>query len=115
MIAPYFPGASLTEVLAGIRSLRRFNVLLTLPGHLGYRRVDRILQRLPSYDFIHGHLINLEPDPLCNESSQVLVRRYEDAVADACLLIRGLLPALRGKKQWSALMDYDFESVRAEP
>ena len=115
VIAPYFPGASLTEVLAGIRSLRRFNVLLTLPGHLGYRRVDRILQRLPSYDFIHGHLINLEPDPLCDESSQVLVRRYEDAVADACLLIRGLLPALRGKKQWSALMDYDFESVRTKP
>ena len=89
VIAPYFP---------------------TLPGHIGYRRVDRILQRLPSYDFIHGHMINLDPDPLCEQSNRDLRRMYESAISDAVLLIRRFLPAVHGKKPWPALMDHDFES-----
>ena len=35
------------------------------------------------------------------------------AVSDAAHLIREFLPALRGKKEWSPLMDYDFESIPA--
>ena len=99
------------EILRGIRSLWEFNLLLTLPGHLGYRRVDRLLQKLPSYSFIHGHMINLDPNPLCDRSNQDLRQKYEDAIRDAALLIREFLPAVRGQKEWSSLMDYDFESV----
>lgn len=113
VIAPYFPGAAAKEVLSGIRSLYGFNILLTLPGHLGYRRVDRILQRLPSYGFIHGHMINLDPNPLCARSNSDLRQKYEDAISDACLLIRGFAPAVKGKKEWPALMDFDFESIPA--
>lgn len=109
VISPYFPGACTKEILAGMRSFWRFNWLLTLPGRLGYRRVDRLLRRLPSYGFIHGHMINLDPDPLCEQSSRELRQRYEDAVGEACLLIRSLLPAVRGRKQWPPLMDFDFE------
>ena len=112
VIAPYFPGASEKEVLAGIRSLAGFNLLLTIPGRIGYRMVDRVLQRLPSYDFIHGHMINLDPDPLCDQSNPDLRKRYADAVADACFLIRRFLPALRGRKEWPSLLDYDFESEK---
>ena len=110
VISAYFPGASEKEILKGIRSLWGFNLLLTLPGHLGYRRVDRLLQKLPSYNFIHGHMINLDPNPLCDQSNSDLRKRYEGAVRDAVILIRGFLPAVRGKKEWSPLMDLDFES-----
>lgn len=113
VIAPYFPGASETEILEGIRSLAGFNLLLTLPGLIGYRLVDRVLRLLPSYDFIHGHMINLDPDPLCEESNVELRKRYEDAITDACFLIRRFLPALRGKKEWPAMLDYDFESEKS--
>ena len=85
-------------------------ILLTLPGHIGYRQVDRILQRLPSYDFIHGHMINIDPDPLCGQSNLDLRRMYESAITDVVLLIRRFLPAVHGKKPWPALMDHDFES-----
>ena len=34
------------------------------------------------------------------------------AIGDACLLIRCFLPALRGKKRWPALVDYDFEGIK---
>ena len=111
VIARYFPGATDKEIHEGVRSLSLFNILLTLPGHIGYRQVDRILQRLPSYSFIHGHMINLDPDPLCEQSNTDLRQKYEDAVSDAVLLIRGFIPALRGRKEWSSLMDYDFESI----
>ena len=110
VIAPYFPGAAKKEIHKGIRSLHDFNVLLTLPGRIGYRQVDWILQHLPSYDFIHGHMINLDPDPLCEQSNRDLRRMYESAIADAVLLIRRFLPAIHGKKPWPALMEHDFES-----
>ena len=42
---------------------------------------------------------------------QDLREKYENAVSDACLMIRSYLPSLRGKRQWPALMDYDFESI----
>lgn len=110
VISAYFPGASEKEILRGIRSLWEFNLLLTLPGHLGYRRVDRLLQKLPSYSFIHGHMINLDPNPLCDRSNSDLRQKYEGAVSDAVLLIRSFLPAVRGKKKWPTQMDNDFES-----
>ena len=110
VIAPYFPGAVKKEILQGIRSLHDFNVLLTLPGRIGYRLVDRILQRLPSYDFIHGHMINLDSNPLCDQSNLDLRRKYDSAIADAVLLIRRFLPAVHGKKPWPAIMEHDFES-----
>ena len=110
VVSAYFPGASEQEVLKGIRSLWEFNLLLTLPGHLGYRRVDRLLQKLPSYRFIHGHMINLDPNPLCSQSNSDLRQKYQDAIRDAALLIRRFLPAVRSKKKWPSLMDYDFES-----
>lgn len=113
VISAYFPGASEKVILEGIFSLWGFNLLLTLPGHLGYRRVDRLLQKLPAYNLIHGHMVNLDPNPLCARSSSDLRRKYEDAVSDAAHLIREFLPALRGKKEWSPLMDYDFESIPA--
>ena len=113
VISPYFPGASQKEVLSGIRSLRKFNILLTIPGRVGYRQVDRMLQRLSSYEFIHGHMINLDPNPLCEQSNRDLRKRYEDAVRDACLFIRSFLPAVRGQKQWPLLMDHNFESEQA--
>ena len=99
-------------VFRGIQSLNRFNLLLTLPGRLGYQWVDRILQRLPSYEFIHGHMINLEPDPLCAQSNSDLRKIYENAIEDACLFIRNFVPAVRGRKEWSPLMDDNFESKR---
>ena len=55
-------------------------------------------------------MINLDPNPLCSQSNSDLRKRYEDAVRDAVILIRGFLPAVRGKKEWSPLMDLDFES-----
>ena len=110
VIAPYFPGAVKKEIYKGIRSLRGFNFLLTLPGRISYRHVDRLLQRLPSYDFIHSHMINLDPNPLCEQSNRDLRRMYESAISDAVLLIRRFLPAVHGKKPWPALMDHDFES-----
>ena len=111
VISPFFPGASTKEILSGIRSLRLFNVLLTLPGHIGYRQVDRLLKHLPSYDFIHGHMINLDPNPLCEQSNRNLRKMYEKAIADACLLIRCFLPVLRGKKSWPSIIDFDFEGI----
>ena len=113
VISLYFPGASQKEIHEGVRSLWGFNLLLTLPGHLGYRMVDRVLQRLSAYDFIHGHMINLDPDPLCEQSNRDLRERYENAISDACLLIRSYLPSLRGKRQWPAVMDYDVESIHS--
>ena len=112
VIAPYFPGVEQKAVFRGIQSLNRFNLLLTLPGRLGYQWVDRILQRLPSYEFIHGHMINLEPDPLCAQSNLDLRKIYENAIEDACLFIRNFVPAVRGRKEWSPLMDDNFESKR---
>ena len=111
VISSYFPGASTKEIFSSIRSLRLFNALLTLPGHIGYRRVDRLLRHLSSYDFIHGHMINLDPNPLCEQSNRDLREMYEEAIGDACLLIRCFLPVLRGKKRWPAFMDYDYEGV----
>lgn len=113
VISAYFPGASQKVILEGIFSLWGSNLLLTLPGHLGYRWVDRVLQRLPAYSLIHGHMIDLDPNPLCERSNSVLRGKYEDAVSDAAHLIREFLPALRGQKEWSSLMDYDFESTPA--
>ena len=110
LIAPYFPGASQEKVLSGIRGLWFFNVLLTIPGRVGYRQVDRLLTHLPKYDKIHGHMINLDPNPLCEQSNEDLRRRYEGAVRDACLLIRSFLPAVRGRREWPGIMDDDFES-----
>lgn len=115
VISPYFPGASEKEIHAGVKSLHDFNLLLTLPGRIGYRQVDWVLKHLSSYNFIHGHMINLDPNPLCDQSNPDLRRRYEDAIGDACLLIRGFMPAVRGKKPWPALLNYDFESIKAEP
>ena len=112
VISPYFPGAAGKELLSGIRSLWWFNDLLTLPGKLGYRRIDSLLRRLPSYEFIHGHMINLDPNPLCNESNGVLRERYEGAIKDACVLVKSFLPALRGRRQWPVIMDYNFESEK---
>lgn len=110
VIAPYFPGASLREVLSGIRGLSLFNTLLTIPGRVGYRQVDRLLAHLPGYGLIRGHMINLDPNPLCEQSNEDLRGRYEGAVKDACLLIRSFLPAVRGHREWPDIMDDDFES-----
>lgn len=110
VISPYFPGVSQNEIYQAVQSFWFFNLLLALPGRIGYRQVDRVLQRLPSYPFIHGHMINLDPNPLCEESNRDLRQMYESAIADACLLIRRFLPAIRGKRAFLELMDYDFES-----
>ena len=115
VISPYFSGAARNETFSGIKGLSLFNILLTLPGRLGYRWVDGVLRRLPSYDFIHGHMINLDPNPLCEQSNADLRKRYEGAISDACLLIRSFLPAVRGKKPWPDLMDSDFESCDHSP
>ena len=55
-------------------------------------------------------MINLDSNPLCDQSNSDLRKRYEGAVRDAVILIRGFLPAVRGKKEWSPLMNLDFES-----
>lgn len=110
VISPYFPGISQSEIFRAVQSLWGFNLLLALPGRIGYRQVDRILQRLPSYPFIHGHMINLDPNPLCKESNRDLREMYAHAIGEACLLIRCFLPAIRGKRPFPSLMDHDFES-----
>jgi hypothetical protein len=57
-------------------------------------------------------MINLDPNPLCNESNGVLRKRYEGAIKDACVLVKSFLPALRGRRQWPVIMDYNFESEK---
>ena len=115
VIAPYFPGVTKKEINEGILSLWGFNVLLALPGRISYRKVDRVLRHLPSYDFIHGHMINLDPNPLCEQSNRDLRQMYESAIKDACHLIRAFLPSVRGKRQWPSLLDFDFESIPRMP
>ena len=55
-------------------------------------------------------MINLDPNPLCDQSNLDLRRKYDSAIADAVLLIRRFLPAVHGKKPWPAIMEHDFES-----
>ena len=63
---------------------------------------------------IHGHMINIDPNPMCAQSNIDLRQRYKDAIDDACLLLRVFLPALKKQKPWPSLMDYDFLSIPAE-
>ena len=74
-----------------------------------------LLRRLPAYPLIHGHMINLDPNPLCGESNRVLRRLYEEAIPDACLFIRDFLPAMRGERPWPAGMQEDFEGLSHIP
>ena len=110
-VSPYFPGTSEEEILAGIRSFVTFNRLLALPGRIAYRPIDALLRHLPAYPLIHGHMINLDPKPLCEESNADLRRLYEEAVPDACLFIRSFLPAVRGEIPWPAEMQDNFEGL----
>ena len=114
VISPYFKGATTGEIHSGVRSLWGFNLLLSMPGRIGYRQVDNFLKHFPAYPLIHGHMINMDPNPLCVQSNIDLRHRYKDAIEDACLLLRVFLPALRKQKPWPSLMDYDFLSMPAE-
>ena len=114
VISPYIKGATTKEIYSGIRSLWGFNLLLTMPGRIGYRQVDSLLKHLPAYPMIHGHMINIDPNPLCAQSNIDLRQRYKDAIEDARFLLRVFLPALKQEKPWPSLIDYDFLSMPAE-
>ncbi|MBQ3393189.1 MAG: zinc dependent phospholipase C family protein [Lachnospiraceae bacterium] len=112
VIAPYYEGVSTGKILRCLRSFSLYGKLLTVPGRAGYRRVDALLQHLPQYPFIHGHLINLDPDPDCEEAVRRMRAQYDAAVSEAVSLILSFVPAAEGRRKWPDTAAYNFLSER---
>ena len=60
------------------------------------------------YDWMHGVIINLEPNPKCVETNRVLEQQMLDAVPEAVSFIETFCDCANGTDEWSPLYHYDF-------
>lgn len=89
VIAPFYPGLGENTVMAALQSFVRFHELLRCPTDFKREALYRGLKAIGQYENLHGHIINKEANPACEESNEELLRRLRAAVPEAIRLIEG--------------------------
>ncbi len=110
-IAPFYKGVSESGILKALDGFISFNKIVRAPGKAKRAFLNGALKAVGMYDSFHGHIINLTPNPLCTESCEKLMARYEEALPVAVDLIDRFLTTRGGDTETDDFYDYDFLGI----
>jgi len=79
VIAPFFPTVTAKNVEQALRSMIKYDHILTTPSPFKRALIDTVLQ-LSGHENLQDLLVNLKPNPACRDSNAGLMKRLEEAV-----------------------------------
>ena len=109
IIKDFFPGVTEKGIYKSLRSFIFYNGLLCAPRKSKRKLIYEILH-LACHEEIRGMIINYHPNPLCEDSTEMLYTLYDKAVDKAVKLINGFSESASGKKPYDPLYQYTFSS-----
>lgn len=110
VIARYFDKVRPLQIEEALRTMVISHELLRCP-HLSKRIViEGALRLAGKYDSLHGHIINLHPDPRCRGTNCHLIQLYETALPEAAEMISTFKACARGERSWPSIYDDNFVS-----
>lgn len=107
VISRFFP-TSADEVYISIHQCKRYKNLLVSPSREDQKRRFKLVNKTPLAPKLDGLMMNLKPDHECDQSNQELLKRMNQAVPDAVMLIEDFVSSAKGEKPFSELYQYDF-------
>jgi len=110
-IAPFYKGVTERGILKSLDGFISFNKIVRAPGKAKRAFLNGALRAVGKYDSFHGHIINLAPNPLCEESNRILMGRYEEALPVAVDLIHRFLDTKGRDVNTDDFYDYDFLGI----
>lgn len=110
VIARYFEGARPQQIDEALHEMVLAHDLLRCPAPAKRAAVEGALRLTGKYDSLHGHIINLRPDPRCRDINAHLLRLYASALSEAAEMIDTFLPCARGVRDWPSVYDDNFVS-----
>ncbi len=110
VISRFYADVTPEEIFRALRSMVFYNRLLCAPGR-GKRWIIRTILRLSGhYREMNGLLVDEKPDPVCRDSDEILLKRYQAAIPKAAGLIRDFEESARGNLPYDPLYRYTFSS-----
>lgn len=97
VIAGFFPGLTAEQIRRAIRGMVRDGDLMRVPGRGKELLLTAALKLAGQYETLGGLMLTRREDPRCQESSQGLWQRYQQAVPRAAQLLRDYRRYLAGQ------------------
>lgn len=108
VIQTFFPAVSKQEIFQALKGIRRYCNFLVAPSRLKRKLIFAGLKIAGCYDFIHGMIVNYQPNPICVPVCQTLEQLYESAIPKALSMIGTYPDVVAGKAVLDACFDHTF-------
>lgn len=108
IIAPFFPPADAGQVYRALRSMTRFNSLITTDDPVRRGAIMSILRAAGCYDTMHGMVITRHKEERFAKSSRQLWQLYHEALQAAPEMIREALDLADGNDRLDHRFDHTF-------
>lgn len=114
VIARYFEKVKPLQIEEALHTMVLVHELLRCPHPAKRGIVEGAFRLTGKYDSLHGHIINLQPDPRCRGTNRHLLELYEAAIPEAAEMIRAFAGCARGERSWPPVYDDNFVSEHIE-
>ncbi len=94
VIAPFFKDLTPSQVQGALRGMISSHKLFISPGQTKRNIIFAIMRLARQYDHLHGVIVSLTPNPVCEEYNQILMQQFEKAVPLAVELIEDFIYSL---------------------
>lgn len=108
-IVPFYDGIDLGTVKQSLKDLRTVKELFRAPGAFKQGCINGVMKALRQYDRMKGLMNQRTDNPLCQESNQGLLLRFDAAIGVAVEMIRSFDESLQTGEPLSERFDRTFE------
>lgn len=108
-IVPFYEGIDLPTVRQSLKDLRMVKRLFCAPGAFKQGCINGVMKVLRQYDRMKGLMNQRTDNPLCAESSEGLMLRFDSAIGIAVEMIRSFDESLQTGKALNERFDRTFE------
>ena len=108
IISKFYPGITENQVKKSLKSMIFYNNLLRANTNFKRNLIYTLLKATGNYTEMHGLIVNLKGNPVCDDSNQKLMELYDQAKMRAVKFIDDFDENVKGRKPFDSIFDYDF-------
>lgn len=110
VIQAFFKEIPVEKVKKGLEGMILFNNILLAPSKLKRGIILTALKWVGKYDSMHGLMVSLEKNPMCDDSTEKLMRLYEEGRENAGKLIPEFTRVVQMGEPLDRIYQYTFAS-----
>lgn len=114
VIREFFPNIDSQQIYKTMKDMVMYLNILVLPGKAKRNAVLTALKLAGHYEGMHGLIINYEKNPTCEDSTEMLIKLYHQAIDLAVELIDSFGEVVRGERNLQDVYHYNFSSENPE-